>query len=279
MLGKLIGSSIAAARDALGRGLVAAGVTPNTLTFAGMLLTAAAGVCYAVGAAKPFAWALNPLAERNAYLLLAGGLMLLAAACDMLDGAVARFGGKATRFGAFLDSTLDRFSDFAVYAGIAVAYALHHPGNVTFVLLSMLCFFNAYMISYAKARAEDFIESCKVGYWQRGERSTAVLIATFAHNIPALLAQQALLPAFTVLRRILHTRATLKGRAPARPRQGGDAPNAKHGVWRPRLLMRLRLWRYPRASRSYDIVTALNIAWLILAPVPEADVLRLWLAA
>jgi len=265
MFGRLIGNSVAAARDALGRGLVAVGVTPNTLTFAGMLLTAAAGVCYAVGAARPFAWTLDPLAERNAYLLLAGGLMLLAAACDMLDGAVARFGGKATPFGAFLDSTLDRFSDFAVYAGIAVAYALHRPGNVTFTLLSMLCFFHAYMISYAKARAEDFIESCKVGYWQRGERSAAILIATFAHNIPALLTQQALLPSFTAVRRILHTRATLKGKPPAKPGQGG-------------MLMRLRLWRYPRASWPYDIVTALNIAWLILAPVPEADVLRLWLA-
>jgi len=76
--------------------------------------------------------------------LLAGVLMVLASACDMLDGAVARIGNKKTTFGAFLDSTLDRFSDFVVYAGIAVYYAAASPANVTYCLLAMLAFFNSF---------------------------------------------------------------------------------------------------------------------------------------
>ena len=130
------------------------------------------------------------------------------------------------------------------------------------MLLCMVAFFNSFMISYSRARAEDLIDSCSVGYWQRGERSAAILIATFAGNIPALVVQQAALPLLTVLRRIFHTKAVLSGKTPiVDPRQGG-------------LRLKLRLWRWPRATVPYDVVTALNIAWLIFAPVPTADVLR-----
>jgi len=180
----------------------------------------------------------------------------------MLDGAVARLGDKKTRFGAFLDSTLDRYSDFAVYAGIAAYYALVVPGNITFVLLSMLALFNAFMISYARARAEDLIESCTVGYWQRGERSAAILIATFAHNIPALVVQQAALPLLTVLRRIFYTKAVLEGKNPIIDARKG-------GLW-----VKLRPWRWPRATVPYDVVSIANIAWLLFARIEAVDVLR-----
>jgi len=266
MIGRGIGFGFATARDFLARGLVRAGVTPNMLTLLGMVITAGAAVCFAVGSDDAFAWSFNPAAPANAYLLLAGVGLVLASACDMLDGAVARIGNKATRFGAFLDSTLDRYSDFVVYAGIAACYAWRQPANVTFMLLCMLAFFNAFMISYSRARAEDLIDSCSVGYWQRGERSAAILIAAFAGNIPALVVQQAALPLLTVLRRIFHTKAVLEGKTPiVDPRQGG--------FW-----LKVRLWRWPRATVPYDVVTALNIAWLIFAPVPPTDVLRDWLA-
>ena len=262
MIGRGVGAGFVAARDFLAKGLVRAGVTPNTLSLAGMVITAAAGVCYALGADRPFAWGLHPRAPANAYLLLAGALMVLALACDMLDGAVARLGNCKTRFGAFLDSTLDRYSDFAVYVGIAAAYACRNPANVTFVLLSMLAFFNSFMISYARARAEDLIESCRVGFWQRGERSAGILIATFAHNIPALVVQQAALPFLTVLRRILYTRAVLQGKSPPTdPRQGG--------FW-----LKARLWYWPRMTVPYDFVVGVNIAWLLFARFDAPDPLR-----
>jgi CDP-diacylglycerol--glycerol-3-phosphate 3-phosphatidyltransferase len=264
MVGRAIGLGFASARDFLARGLVRLGVSPDALTYTGMVLTGAAGVCYAVGAHSSFAWSLDSTSGANAYLFLAGVLLLLGSACDMLDGAVARLANSPTRFGAFLDSTLDRYSDFAVYAGIAACYAWH-GGNVTFVFLAMLAFFNAFMISYARARAEDLIEECSVGYWQRGERSAGILIATFAYNIPALLVQQAILPMLTVLRRFTYTKHVLEGRNPIPdPRQGG--------TW-----LKMRLWRWPRMTVPYDVVTFLNIAWLVFARFEAKDLIRVWL--
>lgn len=260
MIGRVVGFSFSSARDTLAKGLIRLHVTPNALTLTGMVLTAGAGVCYAIGAGSAFAWSLNPAAEQNAYLLLAGVLMILASACDMLDGAVAKLGGMGTEFGAFLDSTLDRYSDFAVYAGIALWY-VWNGANVTFVFLSMLAFFNAFMISYTRARAEDFIDACHVGYWQRGERSAAILIATFSYNVPALLTQQAILPLLTVLRRVGYTKHVFDGRRPVTdPRQGG--------WW-----LKIRLWRWPRMTLAYDSVTAVNVLWLIFVRFEPVDVL------
>jgi len=261
MIGRGIGWFFMTLRDVLARRLVAVGVTPNTLTLVGMVLTGGAGVCYAVGAGSGFGWGLDP-AAGNVYPLLAGALLVLAGACDILDGAVARIGGKATRFGAFLDSTLDRYSDFAVYAGIAVYYARQEPANATFVLLSMVAFFNAFLISYTRARAEDMIESCTVGYWQRGERSAAILIGTFAYNIPAMVLQQAALPLLTVLRRIVYTRSVMAGRRPV--------TDWRQGPW----WQKMRLWRWPRMTVPYDVITAANIAWLIFFPVAAFDAFR-----
>ena len=262
MLGRAIGFGFSTARDHVARFLIRLGVRPNTLTLTGMVLTGAAGLCYALGAGRQFGWGLSPAATHNSYCLIAAALLILSSACDMLDGAVARLGNSNTRFGGFLDSTLDRYSDFAVFAGMAVYYTWQTPGNVTFVALSLLAFLNAFMISYTRARAEEVVTRCNVGYWQRGERSAAILIATFAHNIPALLVQQALLPMLTVLRRIGYTYAVINGRTPIEDvRQGG--------WW-----LKIRLWRWPRMSWPYDLVTGLNIAWLIFAPVPAADVLR-----
>lgn len=262
MIGRAVGTGFARARDAVARLLLALGVGPNGLSVTGAVFTAAAAGCYAVDSSGRFAWALRPGAAGSAWLLLAGGLLVLSFACDMLDGAVARLGGRKTDFGAFLDSTLDRFSDFAVYAGMAVHFILREPANLTFALLAMLSFFNAFMISYTKARAEDLIDSCGVGFWQRGERSAAILIATFSHNIPALLIQQASLPLLTVWRRVSYTRDAI------RARRGRPAPRA------PEWLDGIRIWRHPRMTWGYDAVVAVNIAWLIFAPIRPTDVLR-----
>ena len=265
MIGRSIGHGFSVARDFVARGLIAVGVTPNTLTLAGMFLTAVAGVCYALGSGRSAGWSLDYLGSHNAFLMLGGAMLILASACDMLDGAVARLGNMKSVFGAFLDSTLDRYSDFAVYAGVAAYYVWAGGANLTFVIMAMLAFFNAFMISYTRARAEDLIKQCNVGYWQRGERSAAILIATFSHNIPALLVQQAFLPLLTVLRRIFYTKAVIEGRNPI--------TDVRQGGW----WLKIRLWRWPRMSWQYDLVTGINIAWLIFAPVPHTDFLRVWL--
>jgi len=253
MIGRAIGVGGSKARHALARGLIRLGVRPNTLTCLGLILTIVAGCAYALGAGEAFAWEFGIGQGASVWLLLAGLLVLLALICDILDGAVAREADQGTRFGAFLDSTLDRFGDFAVYAGIAVFYAAQPNANVTAVLLCMLAFFGSFMISYTRARAEDLIEACKVGFWQRPERSAAILIATFGYNIPALLLQQALLPMLTAIRRIDYTRRVLAGR------RVYDDPRG--GPW----WMRIRLWRWPRATAPHDLAVAVNIAWLVFA--------------
>ena len=267
MIGRAIGFGFATARDFVARGLIRVGVTPNALTLVGVVFTLGAGVCYALGAGTDsLGWSLDVRpggpGASGAYPFLAAWLLIMASACDMLDGAVARIAKKATRFGGFLDSTLDRVSDFAVFAGIVIYYARQSPANLTFVLAGMLAFFNAFMISYTRARAEDIIDSCRVGYWQRGERSAAILIASFSYNMPALLVQQALLAMLTVWRRIRYTWLVIEGRTPI-----DDIRSAP-------LHVRIRLWRWPRMTVPYDIVTALNIAWLIFAPVGNVDPIR-----
>lgn len=259
MIGKTVGGWFCSWRDSLAGMLVRAGATPNMLTIAGMAWMIVAAVFLALGAGAPIGASLGPGDLRrydpNLYCILAGVALVLCSAGDMLDGAVARIGNSATTFGAFLDSTLDRVGDFAIYLGIAWYFALR--GNVTFTVLPFLAFFAGVMISYTRARAEDLIKHCTVGYWQRGERNAAMLIAALAGNIPALVLQQATSPLLTVWARIRHTWAVTNGQSPIiDPRQS------------PRALDRLKWWRYPRMTVQYDIVTLLNIAWLIFARIP-----------
>lgn len=265
MIGRAIGTFFSVSRDAVARGLIALRITPNKLTLLGMALTAVAGVFYAIGAGDRFALTFDPHAAANVYMLLAGVMLVLSSACDMLDGAVARLGNLKTPFGGFLDSTLDRCSDFAVFAGIALYYANAPRANLTFVLLSMVAFLNAFMISYTRARAEDIVGQCRGGYWQRGERSAAILIASFAYNIPALVVQQALFPLFTVLLRIAHTKAMIEGKTPV--------TDGRQGPW----WIKSQPWRWPRMTLPYDLITGLNIAWLIFAPIEPVDLLRIWI--
>jgi CDP-diacylglycerol--glycerol-3-phosphate 3-phosphatidyltransferase len=265
MIGKAIGSGFAWARDNVAKGLIRARVHPNAITIFGTVVMLGVGVLLAASVAASTAWDGSDTRRpgANLWLYLAAAGMVVSLACDMLDGSVARLGGLKSKFGAFLDSSLDRFSDFAVFAGIAAGCAFQ--GNVTFTVLAMLGFFNGFLISYTRARAEDLIDSCNVGYWQRPERQAAVLVAAFAGNLPGMILQQATLPMLTVFRRIGYTRNVLAGREPITdPRQGG--------LW-----LKIRLWRWPRMTVAYDLVTGLNIAWLIFGRIPPVDIVEHWL--
>lgn len=266
-----IARSMTWTRDRLVRGLVRIGVTPNSLTLIGLGLTVAAAVCLAVGLARPGSDTMPFSAEpsqANYWLWACATLLILAGACDILDGAVARAGKLTSDGGAFLDSTLDRFSDIALFTAMAAGFAWR--GNFTLMLLAVLAMGHAVMISYTRARAEDLIANCKVGYWERGERVAAILIAVSFYQAPAVLWQLATLPALTALRRIVYTLRVAEHRR--RTGQDISADNPKPigtGIYR------LALWRYPRGTIAYDIVTAANILWIILAPIgSQADPFR-----
>ncbi|MFO0973478.1 MAG: CDP-alcohol phosphatidyltransferase family protein [Phycisphaerae bacterium] len=249
----VIGRSFVNGRTRTARFLMRLGVTPNLLSLGGLCFTVGAAWCLWVGASQ--AWSMRP-AGHWPMPFWAALWLYMAAACDMLDGAVARLGQLSTPLGAVLDSSLDRVSDMLIYTAIAAHFA--RIGNLTYCLLAVVAMCQSTLISYVKARAETLIPDCSVGYWLRGERFAAILIASFAAHIPAVLWQQAISPGLTVLRRLYWTYAVIGARDAGRPAPVAGVPAG----WRRFVLA----WRYPRGSLPYDLVTGANIAWIIAAP-------------
>src|SRR5579862_584048 len=167
-------------------GLAATGLTPNMFTFLGLGVNAWAAALFAMGSFRGAA----------AVLFLAGFL-------DMADGQVARRIGRVTAFGAFLDSTLDRYSDLALYMGLIVYYTL--VGRTFYMALSAIAMASSFMVSYSRARAESLIPSCKVGFMERPERLVLLILGGLFNRIPQVLWVIAIVATLTVIHRILHT--------------------------------------------------------------------------
>ncbi len=159
MLSEAIAPHVRAWMLKVGGALAGLGLTPNMLTVLGLLLNVGVAVVIATGHAE-----------------LGGILLLAASAFDMLDGAVARATGNVTRFGGFLDSTLDRYSEIVVFFGLLI-YLLGTPDWRLGSILSFVAATGALMISYARARAEAAGASASVGLVPRPER--VILLAIF----------------------------------------------------------------------------------------------------
>jgi CDP-diacylglycerol---glycerol-3-phosphate 3-phosphatidyltransferase len=102
---------------------------------------------------------------------LAGGILtLLTGLLDTLDGSLARAIGQSKKFGAFLDSVLDRYTELIIYLGIWTYFYRQDARTPIFSLLILLILFGSLMVSYTRARAEGLGERCLVGFFQRGER-------------------------------------------------------------------------------------------------------------
>lgn len=145
------------------------GVTPNTLTIVGLLLSVLTAVVIAQG-----------------LLVMGGVLVLFAGIFDMFDGAVARVRNAATTFGAFFDSTFDRYSESIIFLGLLL-YALQHPGlhdvlwpvaneQIWMITLIYVAVVGSLMVSYTKARAEGLGLECKTGLLARPERVVILAI-------------------------------------------------------------------------------------------------------
>src|SRR5919106_530546 len=175
------------------RASVALGIHPNTLTLIGVLINVAA------------AWALG-----NERFVLAGVIMIVANIFDFIDGKVAHITGKQSQFGAFWDSTLDRFSDLALFTGLIWLYA--ELGRADYVLIATLTLIFSIMTSYARARAESLIEKCKVGFMERPERIVLFMIGAFTDRMAAVLWVILVLSIVTVANRIYYTYLVLHRR-------------------------------------------------------------------
>lgn len=167
--------------------LAASRVTPNMLTVMGLLLNLVTAAVIAAGHAG-----------------IGGGLLLVAGIFDMFDGALARVTGKASAFGAFFDSTLDRIAEAGIGLGLLWYYNAHHNGpGATLLYLVVI---GSLMISYARARAEGLNIECKVGLMARPERVIALAVGLMLGPTVTLwvLAFLALSTWGTVLQRIIH---------------------------------------------------------------------------
>ncbi len=173
------------------------GVTPNAVSVAGFVLTLVSTGMLAMGT------------------LFWGGLVLWAAAMfDMLDGALARYANQSSKFGAFLDSTLDRYSESITFLGLAIYFA-YKPSSQTELFLIFLTLIGSWMVSYTRARAEGLGIECKVGILQRPERLTILIAGLLLGLVTPALWILAIMTNFTSFQRIYEV-YTQVGRLPGK---------------------------------------------------------------
>jgi phosphatidylglycerophosphate synthase len=199
MFGASIGRGAQRIIDAMVRWLAMGHINPNILTVIGVALNVGCGLLFGLG---HFFWA--------------GIALIVANLFDMLDGQVARLSGRVTRFGGFLDSSLDRLSDMVVFVGLMVFYARDIESHSTLnVFLAGAGLMGSVMVSYASARAESLIPKCDVGFLRRPERVVLFIIGAlsthpgsnnfFANRMPAVLWVLAIGSYWTFAHRMYHT--------------------------------------------------------------------------
>jgi len=170
----------------IGTALAKLGMTPNMLTIIGVILNLVVAIIIATGHAR-----------------LGGALLLVASAFDMLDGAVARATGLTSKFGGFLDSTLDRYSESLVFGGVLI-YMLGTDDWKMGAILTFISACGALLISYARARAEAADFKASVGLLARPER-VILLAACLILGYPLVaLWLLAIATHITALTRIVH---------------------------------------------------------------------------
>ncbi|MBK6723839.1 MAG: CDP-alcohol phosphatidyltransferase family protein [Acidobacteria bacterium] len=190
--------------NAMVRGLASAGIPPNVLTLIGVIINLGCGVLFGFG---EFFWA--------------GIVLIVANLFDMLDGNVARLTGRVTKYGGFLDSTLDRLSDMGSFMGIMIFYArlteYHSTLNVFLGGVGMIA---SVLVSYTTARSEALGVKANVGFLQRPERVVLLIIGALStwdwnstsiwHNrMPQVLWVLAIGSMWTLIQRMVYIRREL----------------------------------------------------------------------
>jgi CDP-diacylglycerol--glycerol-3-phosphate 3-phosphatidyltransferase len=199
LFGASIGRGAQRIIGAMVRGLAHGRISPNVLTVIGVSINVCSGLLFGLG---HFFWA--------------GLVLLVANIFDMLDGQVARLSGRVTRFGGFLDSSLDRLSDMVVFVGLMVFYARDTEFHSTLnVFLAGAAMMGSVLVSYTSARAESLIPKCDVGFLRRPERVVLLIIGAlsthpgsenyFANRMPAVLWVLAVGSYWTFAHRMYHT--------------------------------------------------------------------------
>ncbi len=169
---------------AFARWLQSIGVTPNMISFTGFALTIGSAALLATG-----------------YLLIGGFILWAAAMLDMVDGTLARISESESKFGAFLDSTLDRYSESITFLGLAVYYANQNNAQ-TPLLLIFFTLVGSWAVSYTRARAEGLDIECNVGFLQRPERLVLLIASLILGLVLPVLWLLAIMTNVTAVQRI-----------------------------------------------------------------------------
>jgi CDP-diacylglycerol--glycerol-3-phosphate 3-phosphatidyltransferase len=183
---RAIGVVFGAAIDRIVRWLALSRIHPNVLTFLGLVINIVAAYLFAAGS---FRWA--------------GAVVVGAGLFDMVDGRVARETNRVTRFGGFFDSVLDRYSDLALLMGLLVYYA--SIDRFFYVVLTAIVMTGSVMVSYTRARSENTIPKCKVGFLERPERVVLLIIGALFDRMAPVLWVIAVLSNLTVVHRMIYT--------------------------------------------------------------------------
>jgi CDP-diacylglycerol--glycerol-3-phosphate 3-phosphatidyltransferase len=184
----------------IGNMLESVRINPNAVTVAGLLFSIASGVLFWKG-----------------FFVFGGIALIVSGICDVLDGRLARNSHRITAFGAIFDSTVDRYSEIAVFMGLMAFF-----NDILISVLIILAIAGSLLTSYARARAEGLDIECRVGLMQRPERITflataAILGAPFDTLLKTdymlmkiALVAIAVLANVTVIQRVLHVKSQLK---------------------------------------------------------------------
>jgi CDP-diacylglycerol---glycerol-3-phosphate 3-phosphatidyltransferase len=159
-------------------------ITPNTLTYAGFILTAITALVLGAG-----------------YFRLGALVLFIAAMFDTLDGSLARASGQSSTFGAFLDSTLDRYAESVTFLALVYHYS-SSLGNRTEIVLIFVILVGSLMVSYTRARAEALNVECKAGMLQRPERIFLLIVGLLTGWMLPILWFMAIFTNFSAFQRI-----------------------------------------------------------------------------
>jgi len=236
------------------RQLMQADVNPNTLTAIGLGINIVAAAAIAVG---------HP--HWGAAVLFLAGMF------DVLDGAYAREAGKVTSFGAFFDSTIDRFSDIVVFTGILYFYAFGEGKGLEgtrefYVILTCAALMGSVLTSYVRARAENIIPDCHVGYLERAERTVLMIIAAGSNHIYMGIWLIAVLSHMTVLRRIIHFRTELHRLDALAAKKESGAGEGPTSTFFKNPLLNWVFFNFPRRTWQWDICCAIVIILCLFPP-------------
>jgi len=162
------------------------GITPNALTLINLALNIVAAYVIATG-----------------HFLIGGVLVLVAGLFDLLDGALARFTKQTTKFGAILDSTVDRISEAAILCGLLIWYAPQEGASLK-IMLIFVVLIGSFLVSYIRARAEGLGWQCQVGLFTRAERVIVLAIGLLINQIFIALCVLVVFVFITVVQRLVY---------------------------------------------------------------------------